>query len=250
MIFSINITSDVICPFCLIGVKQLLGAIDDFKSIHPDAKFDIRLLPFELNPGLSEEPVPRRVMYEKKFGKEKADMIMKVMPGKYAEVGETVDLDGNISSTHHAHRLQTLALCRAPDAQLPLAMEIFRGYHSHGKHPSDKAWLASLAVKHGIFSTEKEAREYLDSDNCDKEVKKAYDVARDAGITGVPYFVFQGKFALSGAIGQENFLQTLEEVAKRETVLEKNSAPAINKASGESCTDHCEGDSCAVPTTA
>ncbi|ODO00602.1 hypothetical protein L198_02922 [Cryptococcus wingfieldii CBS 7118] len=250
MLFSISITSDVICPFCLIGVKQLLGAIDEFKSTHPDAKFDLRLLPFELTPGLSEEPKPKRAMYEAKFGKERSDAILAMLPEKYAAVGETVDLDGQISSTHHAHRLQTLALCRAPEAQLPLAMEIFRGYHSNGKHPSDKAWLASLAVKHGIFPTEGEAREYLDSNKCDKEVRKAYDVARETGVTGVPYFVFQGKFALSGAIGQENFLQTLEEVARRETVLEKNSAPAINSAHGESCTDHCEGDSCAVPTTA
>lgn len=117
------------------------------------------------------------------------------------------DLSGDISSTQLAHRLQTYALCHHPSAQLPLVLDVFTGFHSEAKHPSDKPWLSSLAVKHGIFPDEKAAREWLDGKQCDKEVKKAYGTARDLGVTGVPFFVFQDKYAASGAMGTEEFVQ-------------------------------------------
>lgn len=64
-----------------------------------------------------------------------------------------------------------------------------------------------MAVKHGVFPDEKAAREWLDGKQCDKEVKKAYGTARDLGVTGVPFFVFQDKYAASGAMGTEEFVR-------------------------------------------
>lgn len=158
-----------------------------------------------------------------------------MLPAKYEAVGCKCDLSGNISSTQLAHRLQTYALCHRPSAQLPLVLDIFTGFHSEAKHPSDKPWLTSLAVKHGIFPDEKAAREWLDGKQCDKEVKKAYGTARDLGVTGVPFFVFQDKYAASGAMGTEEFVRLLEEIDQREKVFSEKSAPALK--SGETCTN-------------
>ncbi|KIR34458.1 hypothetical protein I352_02704 [Cryptococcus deuterogattii MMRL2647] len=232
---KIDITSDVICPFCLIGVKQLLAAIDKYKITHPDAEFNIRFLPYELNSSLTEEPVPRKQFYATKFGEEKAAQILSMLPAKYEAVGCKCDLSGDISSTQLAHRLQTYALCHHPSAQLPLVLDVFIGFHSEAKHPSDKPWLSSLAVKHGIFPDEKAAREWLDGKQCDKEVKKAYGTARDLGVTGVPFFVFQDKYAASGAMGTEEFVQLLEEIDRREKVFSEKSAPPLK--GGETCTN-------------
>lgn len=113
-----------------------------------------------------------------------------------------------------------------------------------------------MAVKHGIFPDEKAAREWLDGKQCDKEVKKAYGTARDLGITGVPFFVFQDKYAASGAMGTEEFvrvssyrffsnlvplltkallMQLLEEIDRREKVFGEKSAPPLK--GGETCTN-------------
>lgn len=210
-------------------------AIDKYKVTHPDAEFNIRFLPYELNSNLTEEPIPRKQFYITKFGEEKAAQILSMLPAKYEAVGCKCDLSGDISSTQLAHRLQTYALCHRPSAQLPLVLDIFTGFHSEAKHPSDKQWLTSLAVKHGVFPDEKAAREWLDGKQCDKEVKKAYGTARDLGVTGVPFFVFQDKYAASGAMGTEEFVRLLEEIDQREKVFSEKSAPALK--GGETCTD-------------
>lgn len=149
------------------------------------------------------------------------------------------ELGGNTSSSHLAHRLQTYALLQYPEKQLSLAMDIFELYHIHGVHPADKPSLASLAVKHGVFETTEEATEWLDGDECEKEVEAGYGIAKRMGITGVPFFVFEGKYAASGAMGVEEFVhvsadfflvgtrtdgQLFEEITKRET--EDNLTPS------------------------
>ncbi|WVR08290.1 hypothetical protein IAU60_005339 [Kwoniella sp. DSM 27419] len=218
-VMKIDITSDLICPFCLLGVKQMTNAIDTYKSTHPDAPdFAIRLLPYRLRQDFTETPEDRRMMYVKKFGSlEKAKAMEYMMHQKFGALGYKPDFSGTISSSHLVHRLQTYSLLKDPDHQLPLAMELLEGFHCHRKDPSDKSWLSSVAVKHGLFADENAAVAWLNGDECDVEVKQAYLLAQKMGITGVPFFVFQDKYAASGAMGEEEFVKLLEEIIKRET---------------------------------
>jgi len=85
-------------------------------------------------------------------------------------------------------------------------MDLFLGCHSEGKTPSDKTWLSSIAVKHGIFQSESAAKDWLEGSECDEEVKKDYRHAKELGVTGVPFFVFQDKYAASGAMGVDQFV--------------------------------------------
>ncbi|OCF43490.1 hypothetical protein I317_02640 [Kwoniella heveanensis CBS 569] len=233
-VMKIDITSDVICPFCLIGVKQMMNAIQKYKTLHSSSSLDfqIRLLPYQLNAGLSEQPQTRLDYYKRKFGEDRAEQIVESMGGRFAELGYKADFSGEISQTHLAHRLQTYALLQGPAKQLPLAMDIFEGFHCNRKHPSDRPWLASLAAKHGIFASEEVALKWLDGEECDLEVKKAYAMAQKLGVTGVPFFVFQDKYAASGAMGEDEFVKLLEEIEKRESLNSKdakgeNVAPVI-----------------------
>jgi hypothetical protein len=114
---------------------------------------------------------------------------------------------GLVSSTHLAHRLQTYTLLNHPDLQLPLAMSLFSLVHEAGVAPSDRPALAAVAVQHGVFPSQEEALRFLDSDQCDAEVKRAYTMARRVGVTGVPFFVFQDRYAASGALGVDVFVK-------------------------------------------
>ncbi|WVN87019.1 uncharacterized protein L203_102195 [Cryptococcus depauperatus CBS 7841] len=232
---KIDITSDVTCAFCLIGLKQLLAAIETYKANNQDVDFNIRFLPYQLNPQLTESPISKLDFYKMKFGEEKTKRIVETLPAKYASVGCKCDSSGAISSTHLAHRLQTYTLCYHPSSQLPLALDVLMGYHSEGKHPSDKSWLSSLAVKHGIFENGAKAKEWLDGNECDVEVNKAYVTAKRLGVTGVPFFVFQDKYAASGAMGTKEFVNLLEEVQRRENILKEKPMSVLPTVDRETC---------------
>ncbi|KAK6908989.1 hypothetical protein L486_01362 [Kwoniella mangroviensis CBS 10435] len=230
----IDITSDIQCPFCLIGVKQLLNTLEKYKTDHPESsEHQIRLLPYQLDPCLTHEPSSRLDYYKKKFGEEKAKQITSAMGARLESLGYKSDYGGTVSSTHLAHRIQTYALLKNPSKQLPLAMDIFEGFNGYKKDPSDKQWLSSLAVKHSVFENEQQATQWLEGNECDEQVRQSYMIAKKLGVTGVPFFVFQGQYAASGAMGEEEFYKLLEEIDKRESTPKQDS-PAII-AQGEAC---------------
>jgi len=112
-----------------------------------------------------------------------------------------------VSSTHLAHRLMTYALRNDPASQLPLAMNLFEAHHLDGQHLSDRDFLTYQAMLFNLFPSGTQARQWLDSDECDAEVRRAYASAHRLGVTGVPFFVFQQKYAASGAMGVDEFVK-------------------------------------------
>lgn len=92
-------------------------------------------------------------------------------------------------------------------------------HHGRGTSPSSIPLLTSAAVKHGVFPSEAAAKAFLESDEMDEEVNKGYDKARRMGISGVPFFVFDGQFGVSGAIGEEGFKEVRFSSLFGQTVL-------------------------------
>lgn len=111
-----------------------------------------------------------------------------------------------MSQSHLAHRLTEYAGQVKPASQLQVAMDIFNVYHVDGVHLSCKDSLAAIAVKNGLFETTQEAATWLAGNACNVEVKKKYGVAQRLGITAVPFFVFNDKYAASGAMGVDEFV--------------------------------------------
>lgn len=104
--------------------------------------------------------------------------------------------------------MQTLALHKIPEKQADLAEDLFIAYHTDGIHPSDLDTLAKVAIKYELFPTEQEAKEWLENGNeYDEEVKKGYNSAKSMGVSGVPFFIFDNKYAISGAVGEEAFTE-------------------------------------------
>lgn len=145
-------------------------------------------------------------MYAKKFGP-RAVGLRAQMADRFTAHGLKLHPAGEVSSSHLGHRLQTLALHKIPEKQSQLAEDLFLAYHTDGIHPSDTDVLARTAVKYDLFPSEQEAKTWLEGDECDEEVRKSYGAAQRMGVTGVPFFIVDNKYAISGAVGEDAFIE-------------------------------------------
>jgi predicted DsbA family dithiol-disulfide isomerase len=90
-------------------------------------------------------------------------------------------------------------------------MDLLTAYHQSGFPPSDRPTLADIAVKHGVFPSRDDALRFLKSDECDAAVRRAYVIPNRLGITGVPFFVFQDRYAARGAMGVDEFVRVSDD---------------------------------------
>lgn len=124
------------------------------------------------------------------------------------------DYGGTLSQTTTYHRLLTKAYqLGSTSLQLPLVERLFLGYFSSRRDPSDLTWLSQESVSLNIFPDESTAMSFLKSDECLKEVEQGYRNAKECGVSGVPFFVFDGKWAMSGAQPVEAFQEVFKQLA-------------------------------------
>lgn len=205
----IDIVSDVVCPWCYVGKRQLERALE----LQPQPGLQVAWRPFQLNPDMPEEGMERGAYLRAKFGEEGGG-------DRYARVraaGASVGLDlafdriRRTPNTLQAHRL--IRWSAAIGAQDAMVEALFRAYFVEGEDIGDKAVLARIAASVGF--AEGDAAAYLAGDR-DAEALRAEDAfARQVGITGVPCFIVDRKFAISGAQPPEAFLEIFE-AARRE----------------------------------
>lgn len=192
---TIDVFSDVVCPWCLIGKTRLDRALAE---LGPDIRARVRFLPFELNPDLPREGVARSEYTAAKFGgPEKAAAIYERVGGVAAEDG--LDLDfariERQPNTFDAHRL--IAAGHGEGVGPAVNDRLMRGYFQEGRDLTDTATLAELAVEAGMDRAV--ADELLQGDAYADEVRGYEHAAREAKIEGVPFFILNGRLALSGA---------------------------------------------------
>jgi predicted DsbA family dithiol-disulfide isomerase len=201
----IDVVSDVVCPWCYIGKRKLelaLARLDDGAAV------TVRWHPFELNPDMPAQGMPRASYIEAKFGDAtRADAIYARVRAVGAEIGiafafERIRLQPN---TLDAHRLIAWAQQRG-DAQA-LVERVFRAYFIDGRSIGESGELATLAADAGLPSDE--ARTMLASDAYRGEVEAEVREARDSGISGVPFFIFNGRTAVSGAHDPDTLLEAI-----------------------------------------
>jgi len=216
----IDIYSDPICPWCFIGKRRLERALKARTAFRPT----LRWRPFQLNPAMPAEGMERRAYLTLKFGRpDNATRIYR----QIRQVGATEGIDFRFDripvtpNTVDAHRIIRLA-ARSGDAAVLNAMleGLMRAYFSDGRDIGDPATLAALATDSGL--DRQTARALLESDEDIVEVREEDLKARRAGIEGVPCFIINGRYALSGAQEPEAFyalfdmaLQDAREAAAR-----------------------------------
>ncbi len=190
----LDVYIDTVCPWCLIGKRRLERALAS------DAGQDIavRWRAFQLNPEMPGEGMDRRLYLEMKFGgAANAERVY----GQVREAGESEDIPfafdaiGRTPNTIDSHRLIRFAGGRGRQDETVEAL--FDAYFLRGKDIGDREVLSALAAAAGLDA--EEARVFLESDLEDQAVREEDAAARRAGQQGVPTFIVNGRYTLSGA---------------------------------------------------
>ncbi|HZQ02339.1 MAG TPA: DsbA family oxidoreductase [Reyranella sp.] len=193
----IDVISDAICPWCYIGKRQLEGALEILAK--DGLTFNVVWNPFQLNPDMPVEGVDRKAYREAKFGgPERARQIDQRVTDAAAGVGLDYHLDRltRTPNTVNAHRLIRMAGLHGVQNAVVEAM--FDAYFCNGADLGDVETLAEIGARGGLKRDEVIAM--LASEDNLKEVLSTDQMARNAGIQGVPSFALQGHVLFSGAV--------------------------------------------------
>jgi predicted DsbA family dithiol-disulfide isomerase len=200
-LLAVDVISDVVCPWCYIGKRKLEAALGELKTRAPDLAIAVRWHPFQLNPDLPASGVPRASYLAAKFGAaDRAAAIYSRVKEVGAQVGipfafERITLQPN---TLEAHRLIAWAQAQdGPGATAALVERLFHAYFIDGEFLGDREALVRAADAAGFAPDV--ARAMLASDEGRDTVADEDRESRSIGIQGVPFFIFNGRTAVSGA---------------------------------------------------
>jgi predicted DsbA family dithiol-disulfide isomerase len=207
---QIEIFSDVVCPWCYIGKRRLDAVLAG--ELGKDVRVTWR--PYQLYPQMPEQGMPRDTFMKARFG---ADAEASVIYGRILDEAKTVGLEldfGRIRvapNTLRAHRL--LSWAEPSGRQHELAEVLFRYYFQEGRDVGDSGVLALAAAEAGLDADA--ATELLAGhDELDK-VRAELALGYSIGVSGVPYFVLAGQFAIPGAQPQEVMSQFISRAKER-----------------------------------
>lgn len=202
---TVEIYSDVVCPWCYVGKRRLERALDQLKDT---VKAEVSWRPFQLNPTMPIEGMDRTTYLEAKFGSLDAFQQLEehVLAAGIAErIFFAFEKIARTPNTFLAHRLIWFAAQQ--DCQDAVVESLFRGYFEEGADIGSPPELARLAERAGLS-----AEQFLGSDDGVTEVKAEEAAGHRLGIRAVPYFVLNGAYALSGAQPPERFVAAFKKV--------------------------------------
>jgi predicted DsbA family dithiol-disulfide isomerase len=194
----IDVVSDVVCPWCFIGKRRLEKAL----ALKPDIPVEVHWHPYFLNDWIPREGIARNDYLTTKFGSpERYTDIAQRVSAAAAEEGLTYAIDkiGRQPNTLDAHRLIRWAEGIGKAAEMK--QRLMDLYFTDGADLSNRAVLVQAATDIGLDGDD--VNEALASDQDVEQVEREAQSAKEAGIQGVPCFIFGGKFAVSGAQAAE-----------------------------------------------
>ena len=207
---NVDIVSDVMCPWCYVGQKRLEKALDQL----PDIDVDIHWRPFQLDPTLPPEGKDRRQYLAEKFGgDERAKTIYQTIMDAGVAEGIPFDFEAiEVSpNTLDAHRLIRWASSAGEGVQNRLARRLFQLYFEEGANIGDHKVLIGAARTVGMDAAIVESLLATDSDR--ESVQSEIATASQMGITGVPCFLIEGKYAVMGAQESDTLAGALRQIA-------------------------------------
>ncbi|MEL6168529.1 MAG: DsbA family oxidoreductase [Pseudomonadota bacterium] len=206
---KLDILSDPICPWCLIGKAQLDRALEAAGD-HP---FVVEWHPFQLNPDMPADGMDRREYLETKFGgRENAIQVYGRIADAAEAAGVAIDFEGinRTPNTLDAHRL--IHWAGLEGRQTPVVAALFKAYFQEGRDIGDHAVLLDVAEAQGLDRAMTERLLGSDADADDIRARDAH--ARERGVTGVPTFVIGQRHAVPGAQPPELWAQVIEELSQ------------------------------------
>lgn len=206
---KVEIWSDVVCPFCYIGKRRFEHALEKFPNRN-DVEIEWRS--FQLDPEV--KPVPGMSINEylaKRKGVSVAEgkQMNDYMADMAKEVGLHYDFDkAVVTNTTNAHQL--IQLAKKHQLGDKAEERFFAAYYTEGQDLNNPETLVKLAAEIGLDETE--SRQVLQNDTYKEAVLHDQYEAAQVGARGVPFFVFNNKYAISGAQPTETFLQALNQI--------------------------------------
>ncbi len=209
MSLSIDVVSDVVCPWCFIGKRRLEGALALYAKERPDAPAPIvTWRPFQLNPGLPAEGMARADYVAQKFGPRGGAVYTRVTAvGREVGIDFAFDRITRQPNTLATHSLIELAGARGRQDATKEAF--FRAYFLDGVDLTARENLVAIATSAGLDRAAVEA--WLDSATAREAAATEDARARELGIEGVPFFIFNGRLGVSGAQGSEVLLDAMKQ---------------------------------------
>jgi predicted DsbA family dithiol-disulfide isomerase len=212
-VMTIDVISDVVCPWCFIGRRRLGAALELLAVQAPHLRPSVSWHPFQLNPDLPREGIDRRAYLEAKFGGvQRAAGIYE----RVRAVGKSVGIDfafekiARQPNTLDAHRLVAWAQAQG-DAE-GVVERLFRAYFLEGRRIGEADVLAAIAGEAGLSAAA--ARAYLASDEGVDTIAAMDRRVQELGVSGVPFFIFDSKLAVSGAQEPDTLLAAMLQASR------------------------------------
>jgi len=205
---KVDIVSDVVCPWCIVGLKQLQKAVDS-----TGIKIEVHWHPFELNPQMPESGQNLQEHICEKYGSTKEQS--RENRQKLASIGEELGFEfrfhdeSRMVNTFKAHQLLHWANLQGQENAMKMAL--FSTHFSDQQDINNTDVLLSVVESLGL--DKEEAKTILDDARFGDDVRSAQQTWTGRGITGVPAMVFKEKYLVTGAQGIENYKQILTQVA-------------------------------------
>lgn len=216
---TIDLVSDVVCPWCYLGKARLELALAD---VQDTVSVDINWRPYQLNPDYPPEGVDQQVELAKKLGKENMDRAHAQLTALGAEVGIKFDFAAIKvgPNTLDAHRLIHWAGQENRETQGRVVDLLFKANFEQGRNIGDPSVLLDIAVEAGL--TRDVVASLLSGDADVEHVLAEVDAAKQMGVNGVPFFIFDQQYAVSGAQPPEELANALREIAKAKAEALRN----------------------------
>lgn len=208
-VIKIDVVSDVVCPWCYIGKRRLENAL---KSLPNSIEVEIEYHPFELNPNAPENGINLREHLIDKFGSEDHYYHQLDRVGNVAKQEGLIYnlLNQPISpNTRKIHAL--IAGAKEHGIQKEMTEAFFKAYFTDGLNLTEDETILKIAVSVGMTSEIAEA--IIHDPKRMNEIEKAEKKFNSMGVTGVPFFILNGKYGISGAQTSDVFIKALTDVS-------------------------------------
>ena len=211
---KVDVWSDIACPWCFIGKRKLESGIAAFDELNPDGEVDVEFHSFELSPDTPVDFEGSEIDFLAKF-KGMPEEQVKGMLANVTTAAQEVGLNYDFDALQHTRTVkahQLLHFAKAQGKQLETEERLMQAYFEEGRHVGRDEDLADLAVEVGLDRDEVlkslAADEYLSAVEADQAQAVEY------GIRGVPFFVIDGKYGISGAQAPETFTEVFQKITE------------------------------------
>ncbi|WP_337266736.1 DsbA family oxidoreductase [Oryzifoliimicrobium ureilyticus] len=208
---TIDIVSDIVCPWCYLGKARLELAIAE---VQDDISVDLNWRPYRLNPDYPKEGVDQKKALNEKLGAERVVQAHEMLTQLGREVGIHFDFEAiKIGpNTLDAHRLVYWAMMEGREAQDRIVTGLFKANFEEGRNIGDDDVLLDIAEKCGL---ERAIIQRLLQSDADADLVIAeIDAVQQMGVSGVPFMIFDQQYAISGAQTPDVLVGALRDIAK------------------------------------